>query len=196
MSQRADGRPVSNINIPNALTVARLLLVPVFIWAYLQGTTDAHWWALVVFVIASITDYLDGQIARSQGLESDFGRLADPLADKALTLSAFIMLSIAGPLPYFWVFTVAVAVREIGITVLREVLRRRGVVVAASAGGKTKTVLQIALIITMLVPWETLVSGGVFTALRWVMAALMLVTFIVTMASGWQYLRAVRTAGK
>lgn len=180
------------INLPNALTVLRIMLVPVFVWAFLLGTANARWAALLIFIVASITDYLDGYLARSWNLETNFGRLADPLADKALTLSAFVLLSIDGPISWFWVFTVLVAIREVGITVLREVLRRRGIVVSASAGGKLKTVLQISLIILMLVPWATFVlSSSLLAVIYWVAVILTIVTLGVTLISGGQYLSAV-----
>lgn len=183
----------SAFNLPNALTILRLVLVPIFIWLYLLGTTPARWGALVVFIIASITDYLDGHLARTQKLETDFGRLADPLADKALTLSAFVLLSIDNPFfSWFWIFTALVAFREVLITVLREVLRRRGTVVAASAGGKTKTVLQISLIIGMLAPWASLFDAPeVLTGLTWILGILAVITLVQTLVSGTQYLLAV-----
>ncbi|WP_225871928.1 CDP-diacylglycerol--glycerol-3-phosphate 3-phosphatidyltransferase [Scrofimicrobium canadense] len=176
------------VNVPNALTVFRILLIPVFIVLYLWGTTATQWWALAVFVVAGLTDQLDGHIARSYDLVTDFGKLADPLADKLLTLTAFVLLSINGPIPYFWVFTVLVAIREIGITVLREVLRRKGVVVAASSGGKIKTVLQMGLIFLMLIPWSTFVfSEVVLGVVFWVLVILAVVTLAQTLISGWQY---------
>lgn len=192
LGEEPEARPVPVLNLPNVLTVARILLVPIFVWVYLIGTTNARWVALWIFVVASITDYLDGYLARNMGLVTNFGRLADPLADKLLTLGAFVLLSIGGPIPWFWAFTVLVAIREIGITVLREVLRRRGTVVAASAGGKVKTVLQMTLIIWLLVPWSGFVTPGpAADAIYWVGVGLTAVTLVVTLASGWQYVRAV-----
>ena len=111
---------VSSWNVPNALTVFRLVLVPVFIWLMFLEASAARWWAVLVFMIAAATDQLDGHIARSRNLITDFGRLMDPIADKALTLGAFIMLSIAGLLP--WWVTILIAIRELGITALRAVL--------------------------------------------------------------------------
>lgn len=179
---------VSSFNLPNALTVLRILLVPVFIWVYLMGTPAARWGALAIFIVASVTDHLDGHLARKWNLITDFGRLADPLADKALTLSAFFLLSYSLGNVWFWIFTILVTIREIGITVLREVLRKKGTVVAASTGGKLKTVLQITLIILLLIPWDTFVPNqGILTAV-WVVAAILaVVTLAVTMISGWQY---------
>lgn len=180
----------SAVNLPNALTVFRMVLVPVFIGFYIWGTPVARWIALGVFVVAGFTDQLDGHIARSRNLVTDFGKLADPIADKALTLSAFIVLSVNGIIPYFWIFTALVAIREVGITILREVLRRNGTVVAASSGGKLKTVLQMLLIFLMLIPWDTFVESAVVTTIMWILIALALVTLFVTMVSGWQYVSA------
>lgn len=184
---------ISMRNLPNALTVLRLILVPVFIWLYLIGSGPARWAALAVFIVASATDYLDGHLARSWHVESNFGRLADPLADKALTLSAFVLLSVDNPFfGWFWLFTILVAIREIGITVLREVLRRRGTVVAASSGGKLKTVMQMALIVGMLIPWTSfVVSSAILTALTWIFGILAVATLAQTLVSGGQYLVAV-----
>lgn len=185
-------RQVPVVNLPNALTVVRIILVPVFVWLFLLDTPATRWAALIVFCVAGFTDQLDGYIARAHNLETDFGRLADPLADKALTLSAFIVLSINGPLPWFWLFTALVAVRELGITVLREVLRRQGTVISASSGGKLKTVLQMFLIFIMLIPWGTFgLSTAVGSWLFWSFLTVALITLAVTMVSGLQYCVAV-----
>ncbi|WP_022868069.1 CDP-diacylglycerol--glycerol-3-phosphate 3-phosphatidyltransferase [Schaalia vaccimaxillae] len=147
---------VSPVNLPNALTVLRLVLVPIFIWLKFQPEWSLQWIAFGVFAIAAMTDRLDGQIARARGLVTDFGRIADPIADKALTLGAFAMLSWEGILP--WWLTILIAVRELGITVWRGFLLRRGIVVAANSGGKLKTVLQIFALGTLLVPWGHFVA--------------------------------------
>ncbi|MDN5963169.1 MAG: CDP-diacylglycerol--glycerol-3-phosphate 3-phosphatidyltransferase [Actinomyces sp.] len=167
-----EGPAVPVLNLPNALTVLRLVLVPVFVWLMVMDGTPARWWALGVFVVAAAPDQLDGHLARSWNLVTDFGRLVDPIADKALTLGAFVMLSVDGLVP--WWFTVLVAVRELGITGLRAVLLRRGIVVAANSGGKLKTVLQMLFIVLMLVPWESLLVEGPAATVRivaWVVGA-------------------------
>ncbi len=193
----SDQGQVSALNLPNALTVIRILLVPVFIWVYLLGTTGARWWALAIFMVAAATDQLDGHLARKLKLITDFGRLADPLADKALTLSAFVLISIGTGSVWMWIFTALVAVREIGITILREVLRKQGTVVAASSGGKLKTVLQMLMIFLMLIPWSSFVeSPGMLTGLNWLFVVLGVATLAITLGSGWQYLSAAVRAGK
>ncbi len=131
---------VSRLNLANALTVLRLLLVPVFAVLLLEDGDTTRYAALGVFVLAAYTDRVDGQIARSRGLETRFGAVADPLADKALTGAALVGLSVLGELS--WWVTVVVMVREVGITVLRAALVRRHGDLPVSRGGKWKTTLQ------------------------------------------------------
>ena len=171
------GDPVSSAsawNLPNLLTGLRLLLVPVFAWLLLRdGGTDpvSRYAATVVFVIASITDLLDGAIARRRNLVTTFGKVADPIADKALTGAALIGLSYLGELP--WWVTVVILGREIGVTVLRFVVIRHGVI-PASPGGKLKTVLQMVALTLYLLPLD----GVVGTVRWWVMAAALVVTVL------------------
>lgn len=181
---------VSPWNVPNVLTVFRLVLVPVFIWLMFLEASGVRWWAVLVFMVAAATDQLDGHIARAQNLITDFGRLMDPIADKALTLGAFIMLSIAELLP--WWVTILIAIRELGITALRAVLLRRDIVVSANKGGKLKTVLQIFAIWLLLIPWQSLsASWPAYASLAhgmlifgWVVAGLAL---LMTVWSGLVY---------
>lgn len=140
------------VNLPNALTVARLVLVPVFVVLGLQESWTARWLAFVVFAVAAVTDRFDGQLARSWGQVTDFGRVVDPIADKALTLGGFALLSFQGFLP--WWVTILIAVRELGITAMRAVFLRRGVVVSANNAGKLKTFMQIIALGTLFIPWE------------------------------------------
>ncbi|HEY2695312.1 MAG TPA: CDP-diacylglycerol--glycerol-3-phosphate 3-phosphatidyltransferase [Pseudonocardiaceae bacterium] len=140
------------LNVANVLTVSRLLLVPVFLLAlFADGgiNTGWRWVASAIFAIASITDHIDGNIARSRNLVTDFGKIADPIADKALTGGALIGLSALGQLP--WWVTIVIAVREVGVTVLRFWVIRYGVI-AASWGGKAKTLFQIIAIGMFVVP--------------------------------------------
>jgi CDP-diacylglycerol--glycerol-3-phosphate 3-phosphatidyltransferase len=136
-------------NVANALTIVRLVLVPVFIACLLAGGTAWRLAALAIFCVASATDVLDGRLARSRGLVTDFGKIADPVADKALTGAALICLSALGELP--WWVTGVIMFREIGVTVLRFWVLRRGVI-AASRGGKLKTLLQVIAICLYILP--------------------------------------------
>ncbi len=139
------------VNVANALTVGRLALVPVFLWFLLAGGTGGRAIAFVAFAVASVTDLLDGELARRRSLITDFGKIADPIADKALTGSALITLSYLGELP--WWVTGVIVVRELGVTALRFWVIRHGVI-AASRGGKAKTVLQIIAISLYVLPWH------------------------------------------
>nr|NLD40064.1 CDP-diacylglycerol--glycerol-3-phosphate 3-phosphatidyltransferase [Actinomycetales bacterium] len=117
--------------------MTRILMVPVFVWLFLLDGTSWRLVAAGVFLVAALTDRLDGYLARSRGLITDLGKLLDPIADKALVISALLLLSWDGLVP--WWVTVLILVRELGITLLRMVMRRRAVM-AASQGGKLKTV--------------------------------------------------------
>jgi len=143
---------VPMVNLPNVLTVLRLVLVPVFVVLGLQSQSwTALWAAFVVFSVAAVTDRFDGELARSWGQITDFGRIADPIADKALTLCGFGLLSYQGYLP--WWLTILIAVRELGITAMRAFFLRRGVVVSANQAGKLKTFMQMVALGTLLIPW-------------------------------------------
>ena len=141
--------PVSLVNVANVLTVVRIVLVPIFVVCLAADSTGWRVVAFVLFWVASATDFLDGRLARNRGLVTDFGKIADPIADKALTGAALITLSVLGHLS--WWPTILILVREIGITVLRFAVIRRGVI-AASRGGKLKTLLQMVAISLYLLP--------------------------------------------
>ena len=176
--------PAPLLNIANILTIVRLVLVPVFVQLMLGQGGDVRLMATAVFIGAALTDRLDGQLARSRGLVTSFGKIADPIADKALTLSAFVLLSVAGHL--WWWVTIVIIVRELGITLLRLVMLRRAVI-AASRGGKLKTALQIVGIVGLLTPWDVLVPGAAAGALT-VLARLVIAgALIVTMVTGVDY---------
>jgi CDP-diacylglycerol--glycerol-3-phosphate 3-phosphatidyltransferase len=179
--------PPGLVNVANALTVLRICLVPVFVACLAAGGTGWRLAALAAFGGASLTDLLDGQLARKRGLVTDFGKIADPIADKALTGAALITLSVIGELPV-WV-TVLIMVREIGITALRFAVIRRGVI-AASQGGKLKTPLQIIAICLYVLP----PSFGIPVLIREVVMGAALV---VTLVTGVDYvIRAVRLMQK
>lgn len=175
--------PAGLVNIANVLTVVRILLVPVFVICLVHGGTAWRLAALAAFVAASVTDFLDGQLARKHGLVTDFGKIADPIADKALTGAALISLTALGELPG-WV-TALILFREIGVTLLRFAVIRRGVI-AASKGGKLKTLLQIIAICLYVLPPSLGLSPIVKET---VMAA----ALVVTLVTGGDYvIRAVR----
>jgi CDP-diacylglycerol--glycerol-3-phosphate 3-phosphatidyltransferase len=166
-------------NIANALTLLRLLLVPVFAVAlFREDGADTTWRviATAIFAVASLTDRIDGDLARRRGLVTEVGKLADPIADKALIGTALVGLSALGLLP--WWVTVVILVREIGVTLLRFWVIRHGVM-PASRGGKLKTLVQSVAIGLYLLP----LSGAVATLAAWVMA----LAVVLTVATGVDY---------
>ena len=176
------GDPVHHVsvwNIANLLTLVRLALVPVFAAALFHDgghSTPWRWTAFAVFAVASGTDLVDGEVARRRGLVTSFGKIADPIADKALMGTALVGLSVLGELPW-WVTTV-VLVREVGVTILRFWVIRRGVI-PASRGGKVKTLLQAVAIGLYVAP----LSGW----LRDLSAVVLAVAVVVTVATGADY---------
>jgi CDP-diacylglycerol--glycerol-3-phosphate 3-phosphatidyltransferase len=133
----------AGLNIPNALTMLRILAVPVLIWLLASDDPKARTWATIVFLVAAVTDLIDGAVARRYGQITAFGKLADPIADKALIGTALIGLSLLGDLA--WWITVVILVRELGVTALRMWVIEHGVI-PASRGGKAKTVSQVVAI--------------------------------------------------
>ncbi len=170
--------PVRIANLANFLTGLRLVLVPIFMFALFYETGHefaARIVAFVIFAFACITDRLDGMLARNYGMATEFGAFVDPIADKALIGSALIGLSMLGDLP--WWVTVLILTREVGVTLLRLAVIRRGVI-PASRGGKIKTVVQALAIGLFLLPWTEL--SGPFLVAAWVMMAVAIVLTVVT----------------
>ncbi len=178
-----DGVPI--LNIANFLTVFRIVLVPVFLAALFADGGHNPWWrfaAWAVFAAAAVTDRYDGRIARRRNLITDFGKMADPIADKALIGSAMVALSMLGDLSW-WITTVIIA-REVGVTLLRFWVLRHGVI-PASRGGKLKTLLQVVAIGLYILP----LSGP----LHWLAVAVMAAAIVATVITGFDYVwRAIR----
>ena len=182
MSNSTSGN-VPVLNIANVLTVIRILMVPLFIWLLLSddGRDGLYrWLAVATFAVAIYTDKLDGDLARSRGLITDFGKIADPIADKLLIGSALVMLSALGEL--WWWVTIVILVREIGVTVLRFVVIRYGVM-AASRGGKLKTVVQTFAIFLLLLPLTTWLGAWAW----WIGAVVMAAAVVITVVTGIDY---------
>ncbi|MFF3865249.1 CDP-diacylglycerol--glycerol-3-phosphate 3-phosphatidyltransferase [Micromonospora sp. NPDC001898] len=168
------------LNAANALTLLRLVLVPVFGATVVMSAMSHSGWRIVaclIFVFASATDLVDGWIARRFGLVTSVGQVADPIADKALTGGALVLLSWYDLLP--WWVTALILVRELGITALRFWVIRHGVI-AASRGGKIKTALQVLAITWYLWP----MPAGLADVGPWIMAA----AVIVTVVTGFDYI--------
>ncbi|SMH47487.1 CDP-diacylglycerol--glycerol-3-phosphate 3-phosphatidyltransferase [Rathayibacter oskolensis] len=173
-----------NWNLPNAITVVRILLAPLFFWMLLAddgADSGLRIAAALLFIVAIATDGIDGHIARSRGLVTDLGKLLDPIADKVLTGAALIGLSILGELP--WWVTVVILVREVGITIFRmAVLSDR--VIPASRGGKLKTIVQsVALSLALLPLWAVLGEW-----VHWLNGITMTAALVLTVVTGIDYL--------
>jgi CDP-diacylglycerol---glycerol-3-phosphate 3-phosphatidyltransferase len=177
------GDPVGQRRIltgPNALTAVRLAFVPVLAWLLFAGgpeDTETRWWAMAVFIVAAVTDVVDGAWARAQGSVTTLGKIADPIADKAITGVALVGLSWWGVLP--WWVTLVILGRELLITVVRFAVIRHGVI-PASRGGKAKTFAQIIAISAFLAP-----VADAWDPVRWV---LMAIALLLTIATGIDYL--------
>lgn len=165
------------MNLPNKLTVMRMILIPFFVFFMLAPYFEGYgnYIATAIFIIASLTDMLDGKIARKYNLVTDFGKFMDPLADKLLVCSALICLIQLGQLPA-WMVIIIVS-REFIISGFRLVASDNGVVIAANYWGKFKTVSQMAMIIVLIADF-----GGVFdmvgTVLIWIATALTVISLV------------------
>jgi len=168
------------INVPNVLTLLRILLVPVVVVALLDETPNGDLLAAVVFALASITDWVDGYLARSRGAVTTFGKLMDPIADKLLVVAALVSLVSLNRLPA-WVAMVIIA-RELAVTMSRMAATGQGVVISANRWGKVKTALQVLMIFLVIA-----VSGSPV----W-LDVLIYATVGVTVISGVEYFFGLR----
>ena len=185
----------SNWNVPNALTTLRIVLVPFFAWALLVHDGESITWrcvAWVIFGVAMITDKIDGDLARKHDLVTDFGKIADPIADKTMTGMALIGLSVVGDV--WWWVTIVVLAREWSVTLLRlSVLRR--VVIAAADLGKLKTTFQAIALATLCLPlrdadlpgWLDVPGAVVF----YVAQVCLAIAVALTLWSGYEFFRDV-----
>jgi CDP-diacylglycerol--glycerol-3-phosphate 3-phosphatidyltransferase len=179
------------LNLPNLLTMGRVVLIPFCLWLLDKDTPRTGFWACMAFTAAAITDVLDGWLARKLGVVSVLGKLLDPLADKLIVMATLIWMVPMGRIPA-WIVVILLA-RELTVTALRGVAASEGVVIAAGQEGKTKTALQMLGIICLLVgyPYHLEYVGldlGVVDFVK-VGRALVYLSFIFSIASAAQYLR-------
>ena len=191
----SEQQAVSNWNLPNVLTGLRIVMVPFFGWALLHDGGDSILWrtvAFVLFVGAMITDKIDGDIARARNLVTNFGKIADPIADKAITGMAFVGLAIIMDTWWMWTITIVVLVREWAVTLLRlSVLK--AVVIPAAEIGKWKTMAQALALALLILPLLE-VDGwlDVPGEIAYVVALVLLgVAFVLTLWSGYEFFRDV-----
>ena len=162
------------MNLPNKLTMLRIILIPVFIVVLMLGY---HYWACAIFIVASATDALDGHIARSRNLVTNFGKIMDPLADKLLVTSALVCMVQLG-MAEGWMVIVILA-REFAITSLRAVAAGEGIVIAAAKSGKLKTILQMVAIVALLLnnwPFSLFTTFPVDQVLLWAAVAMTIIS--------------------
>ena len=181
----------SNWNVPNLLTTLRIAMVPFFAWALLMDGGDSVLWrtvAFVLFALAMITDKIDGDLARKHGLVTNFGKIADPIADKALTGMAFIGLSIVGDI--WWWVTVLVLLREWSVTIMRLSVAKH-VVMAANQSGKVKTTLQAVSLSLLTLPLRQVEGAFEVPGLVvwWAAIVLLAGAVAMTMWSGLEFFR-------
>ena len=162
------------MNLPNKLTVLRILLIPVFMVVLYWGFSGSTYVALAIFIIASLTDMLDGKIARKYHLVTDFGKFADPLADKMLVTAAMLWFVETGQMPA-WALLIVI-IREFAVSGLRMVASDKGRVIAAGWSGKVKTASTMVCIVLMFLP----IPAWLNTACVWVIA-------LTTLYSGVEY---------
>ncbi|MCU1558965.1 MAG: pgsA [Microbacteriaceae bacterium] len=177
---RSGDTPASTGNVANIVTVVRILMAPVFIWLLLADAGQLgllRYIAAVLFVVAVVTDTVDGILARRQNLVTDFGKILDPIADKVLIGGALVALSILDEL--WWWVTIVILVREFGITIFRFIVIRTRVIPAV-ASGKFKTVLQAVGISLLLFPFWTFLG----TWELWVGWVVMAAALVLTIVSG------------
>lgn len=191
MSNKIERNAKSIFNLPNIITMARILCVPFFIWSLfaIDADSQGRWFSTAIFIVIMASDGIDGAIARRRGLITNFGKLLDPIADKALLGGALVSLSLLHE--FSWWVTAIILLRELGITAYRFVVIRRGVI-AASSGGKIKTILQSVLIGSLTSPLE-------FILAPWYInfeSALTIVVLLITVVTGLQYLVAANRAGR
>ncbi len=178
-------------NVPNAITVARILAVPFFIWslvAIADTESPMRWVSVLIFIVIMASDGIDGAIARKHGLITNLGKILDPIADKALLGGALIALSILGEIA--WWVTVVILVRELGITIYRLIVIKKRVI-AASGGGKLKTIVQAIMVGFVVSPLTAWFPGDAYLAFE---IALINIATILTIYSGLQYMIAAARA--
>ena len=184
-------RQVSNWNVPNALTTLRIVMVPFFGWALLHEHGHSNGWrwiAYLLFFLAMVTDKIDGDLARKHNLITNCGKIADPIADKAITGMAFVGLSIIGEL--WWWVTIVVLVREWSVTFARLSIAKH-VVMAANQSGKAKTMAQGLALGGFVAPFNHLVGSWHVPGMIvwWLSAVLMGIAFVLTVTSGLEFAR-------
>ncbi|MCB9591243.1 MAG: CDP-diacylglycerol--glycerol-3-phosphate 3-phosphatidyltransferase [Sandaracinaceae bacterium] len=179
------------INLPNLLTFARIALIPAILYLIAIGTPQARFWAVNVYTVTAVTDFLDGWLARRQGLVSVLGKFLDPLADKLLVMAVLVYMVALGDVP--WLAVVLLLSRELSITSLRVIAMTEGVVIAAGRGGKDKTAFQMVAIMFLIVhhPYELYFGFGAHFWVDFNMVGLVLLylSILIAFTSATEYVK-------
>jgi CDP-diacylglycerol--glycerol-3-phosphate 3-phosphatidyltransferase len=177
-------RRPSELNLPNSITILRILVLPFCAYALFKNGGDDATWRIIawwLFFIVGLSDMLDGQLARSRNSVTEFGKLLDPIADKALVGTAMISLSILGHLP--WWMTIVILTREIGITIFRFAVMNKGII-PANRGGKIKTLFQGLAVSFYILPLQV--------SWFWFRDLFMYIAIALTLVTGFWYIFAAR----
>ena len=150
------------VNLPNMLTMARVVMIPIVLWLMWQQTPHTNFWATIIYSLAAVTDFVDGYLARKMGLTSVLGNFLDPLADKLIVLATLVMMVELGHVPSWPV--IIIAGRELSITALRTIAISEGVVIAASRGGKDKTAVQMVALVALILHDTYVLDWGFYEA--------------------------------
>jgi len=150
------------LNLPNLLTMGRVVVIPIVLWLMAQNTREGNFWATILYSLAAITDFVDGYLARRMGLTSVLGKFLDPLADKLIVLAALVMMVELGHAPAWAV--IIITARELSITALRTIAISEGVVMEASRGGKDKTAVQMVALVALILHDTYVLDWGFYSA--------------------------------
>jgi CDP-diacylglycerol--glycerol-3-phosphate 3-phosphatidyltransferase len=177
------------LNLPNLLTMGRVVMIPVVLWLMWQQTRVANFWATMAYSAAAVTDFVDGYLARRMGLTSVLGKFLDPLADKLIVLASLILMVELGHVPAWPV--IIITARELSITALRTIAISEGVVIAASRGGKDKTAVQMAALVALILHDTYVIDWGFYKAavdLNLVGLALLYLSVFFALTSAGEYM--------
>ena len=177
------------LNLPNLLTMGRIVAIPVVLWLIWLDTRETNFWATILYSLAAITDFIDGYLARRMGLTSVLGKFLDPLADKLIVLATLVLMVEMGRVPAWAV--IIIASRELSITALRTIAATEGVVMAASRGGKDKTAIQMAALVVLILHDTYVLDFGFYKAvvdLNGVGLGILYVSVFFTVTSAGEYI--------
>jgi CDP-diacylglycerol--glycerol-3-phosphate 3-phosphatidyltransferase len=162
-AQRRKSLREDAVNLPNLLTMGRIGAIPLVLWLMWQDTRQSNFWAMIVYSLAAVTDFIDGYLARRMGLISVLGKFLDPLADKLIVLATLVLMVEQGRVPAWAV--IIIAARELSVTALRTIAMSEGVIIAASRGGKDKTAIQMVAVLTLILHDTYYLDFGFYSGL-------------------------------